>query len=165
MPKNPKGKGLQITISPKDFRKRMMKILNVDYARFYDRFVDEISEEGVRIMKTHVPVRTGAMRDSISVNKKQKKGGGADRRANVDIGPNVPYAGFVNTGTGPSSGRYVPELGRRVLNGTHPGIAGRNFIAKTAQDLKPKIDKFYAKFEINPLKKRWKASIRPSGRQ
>ena len=95
------SKTASVVISPRDFRVKMQQILKTDYAKFYDRFVDEISEEGVRIMKTLAPIRSGTLRNSIKVKIKQKKGGGADRRANVTIGPTVFYGRYVDQGTGP----------------------------------------------------------------
>lgn len=158
------GRKGAVTISPRDFRRRMVRLLRSDYPKLYDRFVNEISEEAVRIMKTLVPVRSGRLRDSVMIRKKSKKGGGADRRANIEIGPTVFYGRYVDQGTQPSSGRYVPELGRRLTSGMHPGIKGRFFTDATAREIGPKINDFYSRFSMRPFKKRWGRKIKPKGR-
>ena len=149
-----------ITISPRDFRKRMMKILNHDYPKFYDKFVKEIGNEAVRIMKTHTPIRTGAMRNSVKLNSKKTKRGRASLKANFTVGPTMFYSRFVDKGTKASTGRFVPQLGRRISMGTHPGVAARNFTESTARDIIPKIEDFYKRHALRPLKRKWR-TIKP----
>jgi len=87
-------------------------------------------------METLAPVRTGALRSSIMVDVE------ADR---VTVGPQVPYAGFVEFGTRPSPGRYVPAIGKRLVNpalphfGMHPGIRATHFVERTALAAEPQL--------------------------
>lgn len=51
---------------------------------------------------------TGSLKDKVIIEETKDK-----RRVIVDS----PYAVFVNDGTGPSPGRYVPAIGRRLVSG------------------------------------------------
>lgn len=57
---------------------------------------------------------------------------------------NAPHAEYVDKGVPPSPGRYVPAIGRRLVNpsrrnpsmGTHPGFKGRRYVEKMANELR-----------------------------
>lgn len=81
-----------------------------------------------------------------------KRSGNLIKSAHIRVWPtrmhvwfDAPYAVYVDEGTGPSPGRYVPEpLGKRLVResktspdiGEHPGIKGVHFSEAIANDLK-----------------------------
>ena len=52
------------------------------------------------------------------------------------------YARYVNDGTGPSPGRYVPAIGKRIRTGMHPGIKGQHYAEIAAQNAYSRIQTF-----------------------
>lgn len=88
------------------------------------------------IVEMHTPRRSGNLAKSAQVKVWPNR---------LHIWFDAPYAVYVDEGTGPSSGRYVPEpLGKRLINtskrnpdiGTHPGIKAAHFSEAIANDLK-----------------------------
>ena len=89
-------------------------------------------------MKQEAPVHTGRLRDSIRVEWSESE---------ARIGPTVPYAKYVICWTRPSPGRYVPKIGKRLVNprfyharsgkilprdiGMHPGTPANPFVERT----------------------------------
>ena len=90
---------------------------------------------GVRIMKQEAPSRTGALRNSIKIKLKTTSGGRRDKRYHGRVGPSVKYAQFVDRGTGPSPGRFVLAIEKRVREGMHPGTPKNPFIKRTIDRL------------------------------
>jgi len=88
-----------------------------------EMMADAISDEAV-----------GSIKDSVIVEEMGDK-----RRVVVDS----PHARFVNDGTGPSPGRYVPAIGRRLVRGEnigmHPGIRASHFFDKAVRYTIPRI--------------------------
>ena len=80
-------------------------------------------------MKSLAPVRSGKLSASITVEQEGRI---------VYVGPTVDYARYVSGGTRPSPGRFVPAIGKRLINpnlpsfGMHPGIAPNRYIEETA---------------------------------
>ena len=121
------------------------------------QLVTELANFGVTTMKTLVPIRSGRLRDSIKVMGKSA-GGGFDLRSTVFIGSNLPYAAAQDTGSRPSSGRYVPVLGRRIQSGRHPGIKGRDFSRETTRRILEK-----STSATQRMISRWRGDLRRSG--
>jgi len=100
------------------------------------RALEEAGYAVKREMEGLSPVRTGALKGSITVILGE---------GNAWIGPTVPYAGFVEFGTRPSPGRYVPAIGKRLVNpalphfGMHPGIRATHFVERTALAAEPQV--------------------------
>ena len=61
------------------------------------------------------------------------------------VGTNVEYAKWLELGTKPSAGRFVPAIGRRIKKGMHPGMAKRPWMKLTNKIMKRKIEKLLAK--------------------
>ena len=125
---------LQVKIKPRNIGLKLSSMERRTKRR-YREFVETIIKFTEVTMKSLVPVRTGTLRDSIRTISKQIQDGGIDLRSNSFVGTTLRYAGFVDTGTRPSSGRFVPALGRRVQTGTHPGTPASNFIQRTKEQV------------------------------
>ena len=80
-----------------------------------------------------IPVKTGFMKNSRTREIQGNKG---------IVRVTASYAGFVNDGTGPSPGRYVAAIGKRIRTGTHPGQKGQHFLEKSVQAAIPRIQAF-----------------------
>ena len=95
------------------------------------RALEETGAAIKRTMQGNAPVRTGALRSSIVARVEGLR---------VSVGPTVPYAPFLEHGTRPSPGRYVPAIGKKLVNpqlphfGMHPGIRATHFVDRTASD-------------------------------
>lgn len=105
--------------------------------------LQEVAQTAVRIMKEEAPVRTGRLRASIRAEIEDTE---------ARIGPTVDYAKYVICWTRPSPGRYVPAIGKRLVNprffhaksgkvlmrdiGMHPGTPANPFVEKTCEKLK-----------------------------
>ncbi len=119
-----------VTMKPRNLG---IKLSNFDrkVRKHYRRFVESTVEFTKLTMKDLVPVNTGRLRESIIVIQKNIADGGTDLRSNAIVGSLLRYASFVDKGTKPSSGRYVPFLGRRLTTGIHPGTPPAGFIQGT----------------------------------
>jgi hypothetical protein len=73
--------------------------------------------------------RTSDLANSITI---------IDEGDRILVGPTSEHAIYVSLGTGPSPGRYVPAIDRRLINpdlpgfGWHPGIRPNPYIEETA---------------------------------
>ena len=101
------------------------------------RWPEEILNESAEMMRDAIrDEATGSLRDKVIIERTKDM-----RRVIVDS----PYAVFVNDGTGPSRGRYVPAIGRRLVSGRrrtpksgvvnfdigmHPGTCATHFFDK-----------------------------------
>lgn len=97
---------------------------------FPEKAIEGASLIVFNILKPNTPVRTGRLQASET---RQVFG----RKAIVRT--NTGYGGYVNDGIGPSPGRYVPAIAKRIRSGTHPGFPGRHFKEKTLQEAHPRI--------------------------
>ena len=75
-------------------------------------------------------VRTGHLRRNVNYEVKSLGELKILGRVGTGVGnaESVGYAVWLEYGTRPSPGRYVPAIGKRVNNGMHPGIAPRPFL-------------------------------------
>lgn len=88
---------------------------------------------------------TGSLKDKVVIEETKNR-----RRVIVDS----PHAVFVNDGTGPSPGRYVPAIGRRLVKGRrrtpksgvvsfdigmHPGRPATHFFDNAVRNVTPDI--------------------------
>jgi hypothetical protein len=79
-------------------------------------------------MQRQAPVRTGRLRTGIKIVKKEKQGGGLDRRANISVESTVSYSRNVIAGARPSIGDGSPGTGKFFGPGGfgHPATKGWN---------------------------------------
>ncbi len=91
------------------------------------------------------PVRTGRLRGSFSFGRILS----TPRTLQARVKPDVNYAGFIHFGTRASGGRFVPALGKRLINpahpsfGTHPGIKANPFLKKGFERAEAQINRFF----------------------
>jgi len=92
----------------------------------------EMATHGFHFMQSIAPYRTGRLKSSIQVKV-------GDMEATV--GPTVDYAPYLEYGTRASPGRYVPAIGKRLVNpahpsfGMHPGIKPQPFVEPTRVEM------------------------------
>jgi hypothetical protein len=98
------------------------------YAWFSGKFLRKSGERIAELMREKAPVRTGRLRQSITVQIETEK---------VSVGPTMPYAPYVEYGAKPHIIRPVraKALAFKVAGTTvfaklvrHPGFAGRFFV-------------------------------------
>ena len=88
-------------------------------------------------IESRAPVRTGALRSSVVVDVEGNT---------ATVGPAATYAPYVEFGTRASPGRYVPAIGKRLVNpslphfGMHPGIRATHFVEQSALASEPQIE-------------------------
>lgn len=113
-----------------------------DLPRFIRASLEEAGTIVKQEMEATAPVRTGALRSSIRVFVEGNS---------VSVMPTVPYAIYVNEGTRPSPGRYVPTIGKRLVNpalpsfGMHPGIRGQHFVERAGDASQARIAELFAR--------------------
>lgn len=105
----------------------------------FSEFLEEAGGITADQMRDNAPVKTGALWSSIRIDVGPKS---------VRVYPTVPYAPFVERGTGPHIIRPVTAQALHFfINGEevfakevhHPGFPGRFFIRKTRDELKQRI--------------------------
>ena len=113
-----------------------------------NRAADIMAEE----IGHHAPVgRTRSIVDSVTVES------GPDMRK-VVVG--APHAVFVNEGTGPSPGRYVPAIDRRLKRkkggiGIHPGVRATHFFDNAIEAAVPRIWAMHDRYMDGELEAIW----------
>lgn len=141
---------VSVIIKPQGLRQRVARAEN-QLRRVPDNYLLLESKIIKTTMKILVPVRTGALRNSIRVIKKVKAGSGLDRRANIIIAPTVEYASAVDQGARKSPGMFVPRLGVRVKHGFHPGQVAQHYIQRTVDMVEADIQTNFNRTFIVPL--------------
>ena len=81
-----------------------------------------------------VPVDTGNLRDSIQVSESSDDGS----RVSVDVYTDVPYAGYVEYGTG-QRGAASPGAGEGPYNPNWPGMAAQPYMRPALDTSRPEI--------------------------
>lgn len=130
------AKGLKITLKMRPKRpERKFKKVPKDLQREFIRQIRKLEQDALKIVKRNTPVRTGRLRDSFRSNRTVRK---SPLFGLVEVFSNLIYARFIDEGTGPSVGRYVPQIDRRLSIsriGTHPGVRATNYLGKSEQQV------------------------------
>ncbi len=153
---------IQIELKPKSLRKRIDRFKSLTKSE-YRSLLSKMANNAVITMKTLAPSRTGRLRASIRIKAKRTSFGEIDLRSTIVVGPTVRYGTYVDKGTSPSGGRYVPFLGRRLVTeradfGRHPGIRGTHFIDRTKDSLESKFKVSGENF-VRKLKTSWDRTV------
>jgi hypothetical protein len=114
-----------VKISPRDPVGRFSQVIK-GFERDYVSMIKEIEQKALKIIKDNTP-SSGITKNSWEVSSSI----GTDLRATINLRNPLPQSVYLNTGTKPSAGRYVPVLNRRITTGTHPGIKGTGYIDKS----------------------------------
>jgi len=93
------------------------------YKRLEDRSRD--------IIRAETPKVTGATANAWNSSRSVD----GNLKATITLNNPNPQAQRLNIGTKPSRGRYVPELGRRITTGEHPGTKGTQYIQKATNQI------------------------------
>ena len=134
-----KNKPVRITVNPKNLGTKFHAFQYNDIPNFTDQLFERTIRKALSIMRGEVPVKSGRLKESIQVKEKSKHGV-RDRRYKVEVGPTAFYAKFVEKGTRPSPGKFVPAIEKRVKVGMHPGIASNPFVDRTYQKLRDQLN-------------------------
>lgn len=112
-------------------------------------FLEDTGKITADNMRQNMPVKTGRMFSSIVIDVGPKS---------VRVYPTVPYAPFVEYGTGPHIIRPITAQALHFFIGGeevfakevhHPGFTGRFFIRKTRDELKSKIVDLAREYVMN----------------
>lgn len=123
-------------------RSRVIVEVNDNEARrVFVRFADvDNKKRSGRVLaaaKTEAPVKSGALRASLTVTQSRETSG--QWATGREVSANTPYAGFVTTGTAPHTitGRpllafFWPVTGTTMVvrSVQHPGTTGNNFLQR-----------------------------------
>lgn len=130
---------LTVKVDMREFKAWIEKLEN-ENQKLLSRLMDESSIIVQELIRQNSPVRTGALRDSITIE-----------RTSVDtviVGPTAPYAPFVEFGV--AAHEIVPvraEALRFTIDGEtvfakrvmHPGFEGRAFIKQSSEEAIPRL--------------------------
>lgn len=91
-----------------------------------------MGEHGFHFLKEIAPEKTGRYKSSVQTL-------GTENR--MVVGPTVFYAPYLEFGTRPSPGRYVPAIEKRLVDpshpsfGMHPGIKPLRLVSQTRDEM------------------------------
>jgi len=125
-----------VRLSPRKPHKQWIKVTK-RFIKDYKSIVKKVKTKGLKIMRSNVPVSTGRLRDSFTSRSTVS----SRLKAVVFVESDVPYLRFVDQGAGPSPGRYVPALDRRIRTGIHPGQQGRRFMDETRREMQTLVNR------------------------
>lgn len=138
-------KFLTLKINPKNYVSKFNKTRAV-YDSLTRDLVDKVAEFTQLTWQMAVPVRTGKLRASIGIKSKKTTKGSTDMRSLILVASDSPYYDFVDRGAKESAGRYVPFLGKRLINvegradfGFHPGQEAQNITNKVQHRVEKKL--------------------------
>ena len=106
------------------------KLLGKPLRRLFDKAAYLVESEAKQI----VPVRTGRLKSSIT-----KETSPESIPLWAKVGTNVEYASFIEYGHKQEVGRYVPAIGKRLVE---PFVAARPFMAPAFEKVKDRIKGF-----------------------
>lgn len=136
--------------------------VKVDMGRFHDKNLRMKFRTGIALNKTVnraglFGVRTEKKQAPVGKTRPEFGYQGGSLRARIMmrqltplrvlVTPVVDYAKFVVGGTRASPGRFVPQLGKRLVNpkrGMHPGIKANDFVGRTRVKVQGEIPKIWA---------------------
>jgi len=123
---------LNVTVRiEKEGHDALMQQLIMGIPKVLFRIVLKLAVIGQRTMVEKAPHKTGNLHRSIFYVM-------APDGQSATVGPHVKYAKYLEEGTGPSPGAYIPAIGKRLVNpprGVHPGIKARPFVGPTSKEL------------------------------
>ena len=134
-----------------------IRLESADWDRMSARLVQELPDALKRsiawlgilaagIMKENAPRKTGDLGRSVEMTL-------TDDGFGAEVGPTMEYSPHVVLGTRPSPGRYVPQIGKRLINprrGMHPGNPPNPFIDETALEVEKEAPQII-EMQIQPL--------------
>ena len=114
--------GIQINNRGRFTPVTLFKAMNEEH----DLYLRSLIRLTTAALKDNAPVKRGKLRESIDViDLNETRSGDLDRRFSLVVAPTVYYAKFVIGGAGPSKGRYVKKIDKRLKFvpdiGIHPG--------------------------------------------
>ena len=121
-----KGGRAEVRLSPRKPSQKW-KTVTRGFQKRYKEVVKQVERKGLKFVRFNVPVSTGRLRDSFTSHSSVT----AQMKGKVVIESPLDYAKFMNQGTAPSLGAYIPRLGRRIRTGIHPGVRGTRYLEKT----------------------------------
>ena len=104
-----------------NFKKRLQKIEKEEATRFFEELTREIAARLLAKVSKRTPVNAGTLRRGWTGGGAAKAFAGAldvkksGKSYTVVISNNVEYASYVEYGHRQTPGRYVPELGKRLV--------------------------------------------------
>ena len=144
---------IRVTFTPKNPGVNFKKILP-KYRQKWKKRMFDFRNSAKKALQIRIPVRTGRTRSSIQARTKLNN---QNMSGTITVGSDSPVLKFLDKGTRPSPGRYLPLLGRRVTTGIHLGIRALNIISQAKHD----IDNL-SKTVVKDLKRDFKKSIKDS---
>lgn len=131
-----RGRGARVRITPPRPDLRFRKVIK-DFQRELNTSYKNIEKKSLDIIKNETPKRSGNTSRAWT-----SKRSGSKLQVVITLSNPLPQARFLNTGTKASPGRYVPQLGRRLVTqrrGFHPGIKGTNYVSRAENRIKDRI--------------------------
>lgn len=119
-----------VRMTPKRPDKNWSRV-TADFKRAIKDGSRRLAEESLKRVRENTPVRSGRVRDQWSVTVNNS----ANTSFTINLNNPSQVVDFLNRGTNPSPGRYVPQLGRRIRTGTHPGIQATKFLDRTEDEV------------------------------
>lgn len=126
-----------IKMSPKDPAKAFGRMIK-DFKIIMRDMSRVISEQALVRVKENTPVgfrlRSGRSRHTKELWTKtvnNRRDGGFT----INLNNPSQVVDFLNRGTNPSPGRYLPHLNRRIRTGSHPGIQPTKFLDRTEDEV------------------------------
>ena len=142
------------SFTPKDIIRRIGNWK--DYPRKnINTVMSKIEREAIQELRSNVPKGTGKLQRSIKSLSRTTATGNFDLRSAFIIGSPLSYTKYLDAGTKPSPGRYVPVLGRRITTGMHPGTRALNFMQSTKNHMEPRINNLMEDFM-----KKWRDNLK-----
>ncbi len=133
-------KFFSIKINPRNFEGKL-KFIEKSLLPIFKQTTDQVANSAVIRMKaiiksSYIRQRTGTLINSVGIIRKITASGGTSLRSRVLVGATARHASYHDGGTKPSSGRFVPFLGRKLITkrggfGIHPGVRAIKFTEKT----------------------------------
>ena len=120
--------GMSVKIDTRGMERKMAMVMQL-YPEGIRSGIKRLADVTERRMRTESPVASGKLRASI-VSEFRENGFVAE------VKPTASHAKYVVTDTKASPGRYVPAIGKRLVNppsGMHPGTKANDFVGRARE--------------------------------
>lgn len=116
----------------------------IDGGKFIEQVVNTTGHRFLARVIQRTPVDTGNLRKNWEIGKHVKRG----FNHTITVENDVEYLEYVEYGHKQEVGRYVPELGKRLVK---PWVEGQHFVEKTKMEMEDELPKIIEELTIKKL--------------
>ena len=137
---------MQVKVDFSELEKFRTTIGNAEVDKTIKDTLAEIAGQALRATKLRTPKDTGILRNAWQLSSFKTEG----KNISIEMYNNAKYAMYVEYGHRQTVGRYVPAIGKRLVQ---PFVEGKYMMKKSVDELEQRISSIQEKHLYNFYKK------------